>query len=1055
MHREYSPDDLRHLHVLSPGADGPAHDHGHHHHDHGHHHHDHDHAPHHRTLFAFTVALGLLLVAALVLPATGLARPPRALSPAFLAAVLGGARIVYGALEALLAGRLGADFALAQACLAALVLGEDFVAAEVVFIAMLGECLEAFTADRAFRAIGNLFARTPRTARVRREGVESEVPVEALAVGDTVLVAPGETVAVDGVVLAGRSSVDESALTGEPLPVDRGPGEPVFAGTLNQFGQLDVRAERVGTATTLGQVLRLVAESRRKKSPLERAADRYARRFLPVVEAVALATLLAGYLLGWPDVWHRTVAILVVACPCALVLATPAAVLAATAWLARHGIVIKGGAALERLAACDTLAFDKTGTLTRGAPEASGASSLSDWDADDVLRLAASAEGASRHPLAAALRSGAEARGLALWPVEDPVAHPGVGVEARWRPGPDAPPRRVLVGNARLMAEHGVDAGDAARAALADLDARGETPLLVALDGALLGVVGVRDPLRPEAHDVVHDLKHAGFTEVAILTGDREAAARVVGKRTHIKTVHAGLLPADKADWVRSRQEAGRRVAMIGDGLNDAPALAVAHVGIALGRAGADLAAEAGDVVLLGEPLRRLPDLVRLSRQTVRILKQNIIGFAFGLNAVAMAAAALGVLGPVAAAVLHQAASLLVLLNAMRLLVFAEAGDLPPARALRALGAAIRRVDDRLAPGALLAWLGARRRGCLRLAAGLAIVAYATWGWTAIAPDEVGLVRRFGRMSAVLGPGLHFRLPPPLEAVTRLRPGAIRGVELGFRTVPDREGSGAGALRWESGHGRESGVVARPEEEALLVTGDGRYVELAAVAQVRLDPRPEALRRHAFGVADPDVALRALAESAVRAAVAREPLEALLTGRRSAVEASAAALLQRRIDRAGLGLAVAAVAFQDVHPPRAVVDAYRDVTRAELDAQRRRNAAATYADVQRHEADGRSTATLAAASGAAAARASRAGAEAEVFAMRRDARADAPALSDRRRAWEALEATLAGRPKLLLDPPRAAARRHLVLTDVPPALLPALAPAEMPTPPPPPPRTSR
>jgi Cu+-exporting ATPase len=1045
MHREYSPDDLRHLHVLPPGADG--HGHGH---DHPHPRDDpaHDHGAHHRALFAFTVVLGALLAAELVLPYTGLARPRRWLSPAFLAAVLGGARIVYGALEALLAGRLGADFALAQACLAALVLGEDFVAAEVVFIAMLGECLEAITADRAFRAIGNLFARTPRTARVRRDGLESEVTVAQVVVGDVVLVAPGETVAVDGTVLAGRSSVDQSALTGESLPVDRGPGEPVLAGTLNQFGQLDVRAERVGTATTLGQVLRLVAEARRRKSPLERAADRYARLFLPVVEGVALLTLAAGYLLGWPDVWHRTVAILVVACPCALVLATPAAVLAATAWLARHGFVIKGGAALERLAACDTLALDKTGTLTRGQPEASGAVSLSDWDPDDVLRLAASAEGASRHPLAAALRAGAEARGLSPWPVDEPVAHPGVGVEARWRPDPGDEPRRVLVGNARLIAEQGVALDDAARAALAERDARGETPLLVALDGRLLGLVGVRDPLRPEAHDVVHDLKHLGFTEVAVLTGDREAAAKVVAKRTHIKIVESGLLPADKAAWVRARQESGRKVAMVGDGINDAPALAVAHVGIALGRAGADLAAEAGDVIVLGEPLARLPDLVRLSRQTVRILRQNILGFAFGLNAVAMAAAALGVLGPVAAALLHQAGSLLVLLNAMRLLVFGEASQQPPVRAIRALGASIRGLDERFSPDALVASIASHRRALLGVAAGLALLGYATWGWTAVRPDEVGLVRRFGRMAGVLGPGLHLRLPPPFETITRLRPGAIRGVEIGFRTVPEPTGD-RDAVRWESGHGRDAGIVARPEEESLLVTGDGRYVELAAVAQVRLDPRPDRLRRHAFGVADPDATLRALAESAVRAAVAREPLEALLTGRRAAVEASAAALLQQRADRAGLGVAVAAVAFQDVHPPRAVVDSYRDVTRAELDAQRRRNGGTTYAAVQHFEAEGRATATREAAAGRAAMRTASAGAEADVFAMRREARELAPGLADRRRAWDALAAGLAGRPKLLLDPPQAAARRHLVLPDVPPALLPALA-----APPASPPRTA-
>lgn len=1038
MHREYSPDDLRHLHVLPAGADGNDHAHTHSQHDHGEHRHGSHHHHHHRSLFAFTALLGVLLAASLIWPYTGLPRPARWLSPAFLAAVIGGARIVYSTLEALAGGRLGADFLLAQACLAAIVLGEDFVAAEVVFIAMLGESLEAITADRAFRAIDDLFARTPRTARVRRDGLEREIPVADVVVGDTVLVAPGETVAVDGVVLAGRSSVDQAALTGESLPLDRGPGESVFAGTINQFGQLDVKAEKVGSATTLGQVLRLVTEARRRKSPLERAADRYARLFLPVVQGIALLTLALGYGLGWPDVWQRTVAVLVVACPCALVLATPAAVLAATAWLARHGFVIKGGAVLERLAACDTLALDKTGTLTLGRPAFSGVVSVSDWHEDDVLRLSASAEGASRHPLAIALRNAAQERGITLWPVEDPVAHPGVGIEARWRPQPEEPPRSVLVGNVRLMTEQGIALEEPVQSTLAELDARGETPLLVALDGRVLGLLGLRDPVRPEAHDVVHDLKHLGFTEVAILTGDRVAAAQAVAKRTHIKHIHATLLPAEKGAWVRERQEAGRKVAMVGDGINDAPALAIAHVGIALASAGADLAAEAGDVVVLGEPLHRLPDLVRLSRRTVRILRQNILGFAFGLNAVAMASAALGILGPVAAAVLHQAGSLLVLLNAMRLLVHGETASLPPVRAVRSLGQAIRRLDDRFAPDALVAWLVAHRIGLLRLVVGLAVGVYATWGWSAIAPDEVGLVRRFGRMAAVLKPGLYLRWPPPVETVTRLRPEALRALEIGFRSVPEGLEPGT-PLRWESSHGRDSRIQARPEEESLLVTGDGRYVELSAVVQARLDPRPEALGRFAFGVSSPNRTIRALAESAVRAAVARSTLEALLTADRSTVETSAAGLLQERLDRAGLGVRVASLSFQDIHPPRLVVDAYRDVTRAEMDAQRRRNQAATYAAVEAQQAGGRAAATREQAAAESATREAEAGAKAALFLLRHAARAGAKGLTDRRLAWDVIQGSLAGRPKLILDPTQAPSRRHLVLPDSPAPLLPALA----------------
>ncbi len=328
MHREYHPADMHHLRAHAFDEGGAA----------AHHHDD------HRALYALTALMGLLIGGDLLFGALGWEawRAPMGVSLVMVAAVLGGARIVYGALEALVHGSVGADVALAQACLAALVIGQPFVAAEVVFIALVGEVLEAVTFERTQRAIHRLLDQTPRTARVRRDGQEREIPAHQVVVGDTVIVRPGEKVPIDGPVVAGRSAVDQAALTGETLPVDKGPGDPVFTGTVNQFGVLEVRAEKVGHETTLGQVLRLVAEAQHRKAPLQRAADRLARYFLPVVETVAGLTLLAGYALGWPDVWMRTVAVLVVACPVRLILATPAAILASMAWLARHGVLIKG-----------------------------------------------------------------------------------------------------------------------------------------------------------------------------------------------------------------------------------------------------------------------------------------------------------------------------------------------------------------------------------------------------------------------------------------------------------------------------------------------------------------------------------------------------------------------------------------------------------------------------------------------------------------------------------------------------------------------------------------
>jgi Cu+-exporting ATPase len=1012
MHREFHPEDMHHLRAHAFEATGGR---------------DHRHDDH-RSLYLLTAALGVLIGGDVLLAAVGLEswRAPWGVSLILVAAILGAIRIVYGALEALAHGRIGADIALAQACIAALMIGQPFVAAEVVFIALVGEVLEAITFARTQRAIHRLLDQTPRTARVRRDGVEIEIPASHVVPGDLVIVRPGERIPVDGPVAAGRSSVDQAALTGESLPVDKGVGERVYTGTLNQFGVLEVSAEKVGHETTFGQVLRMVAEAQHRKAPIQRTADRLARYFLPVVEIVAGLTLLAGYLLQWPDVWLRTVAVLVVACPCALILATPAAVLASMAWLARHGILIKGGAALERLAECDTFAFDKTGTLTRGAPELASVMPLAGWNEAELLRVTASAESASGHPLAAAVVTEALRRGLALTATAEVALEPGAGVTAQWDDA-DGVRRSILVGNRRLLAEHDVALGDDAISALSELDQRGETPLIVVVDGQVVGLIGARDAVRPEAHDVIDDLKHLKITEIALLTGDRATAARIVAKKTHITVVETELLPADKARWIEERQSSGRRVAMVGDGINDAPALARAHVGIALGNIGADLAAEAGDLVVLGPPLAVLPDLVKLSRTTVSIIRQNIIGFAFGLNAVAMASAALGILGPVPAAILHQAGSLFVLLNSMRLLVFGDWTNLAPVRGLRAVGRAIARIDDRFDAAQLVDFAVTYRRRLITAACAAGALVYGTWGWTAIGPDEVGLLQRFGRYERVLAPGLHFSWPPPIDRIIRLAPARARSVAIGFRA---EEVKAPRSVRWESAHDRT--ITARAEDEALLLTGDGQYVELAATAQYRVDERtPEALRAYVFLVDNPERSLRPLAESVVRTVVGRRRLDALLTRDRHEAEESSARMLQQRVDQCGLGLIITAVAFQDVHPPLAVVDAYRDVSRAESDRQRRVNEGNTYLSRSLEEARGNAAAMINRAEAERRARLARAAGEADAFLYRAEARSTAPALTDHRLYWEMISAVLAGKSKVIIDPDRTR-HRHFIIPNQPP-----------------------
>ncbi len=1009
MHREFQPGLM---------ASGHADDH--HRHDH---HRAHDHAVELRALVATTAVVGLLLGLDLVLGLAGAEayRRPFGVSLSLAAAVIGGGRVIYLALAALLEGRVGADIALAVACVAAGLMGEFFVAAEVVFIALVGECLEAFTFERAQRSIQKLLEYRPRSARVIRGDEEVEVAADALRVGDRLVVRPGERIAADGTVVAGRSAVDQAVLTGEGLPVDKGEGDPVFTGTVNQFGRLEVRAEKVGTETTLGQVIRLLAEAQRNKSPLERTADRYARMFLPAVLAASTVVFLgtnAARLLGWyrtglaPAIdLMPTLAVLVVACPCALILATPAAVLAATARLARRGVLIKGGAALERLARVDTIAFDKTGTLTEGRPEVGDVLAFGGASVEHVLWLAASAEGGSEHPLARLLVAEARSRGLTLAGSDDFQAQPGAGVWATIRDGDGL---RVLVGNLRLVREQGLEVTPEVESALHGLDDSGQTALLVAEGGRIVGAVGARDRVRAEAHDVVHDLKHLGLKDLTILTGDRPAPARSVAKKVHVKQVEAELTPAGKAEWVARRRDEGRVVAMIGDGINDAPALATADVGLALGGVGADIAAEAGSVVLMGDPLEPLPETIRLARQTVRVIRQNILLFAFGLNGVAVVLAGLRILGPVAAAITHQVGSLLVLLNAIRLLGFERWGQLAVVRGSGRLVAYCRSCR----PSAGFDWAWNRRR---RLAWALvltSVVLYLASGITVIGPGEIGLLRRFGRhVPPALGPGLHVRWPAPVEQVTKVEPDSVRLARVGPSPVP----GGSGPVAWGAVHG------AGRDESALFFTGDENLVELAGVVEYRLTEGGAA--DLVFGVASVDASVAAAAEGAFREAAGRTPLEDILAAGRRRFESEVEARLRRRLAETGLGVAVDRVRVTDAHPPREVVPAYRDVSAAVSDAARYRNEAESYSAEQHWSGLAEARARRDAATARGHALASRAEGDRRAFLARASAHASHAELNEFRLLWDTYAAAYSGRPKFILDP-KAGGRRHVWMGDV-------------------------
>jgi Cu+-exporting ATPase len=908
-------------------------------------------------LYVLTGAVGLLLlgdVLAGTTPAWAEWQKLFGFRLALLAAVLGGARILYHTLEGLFAGRIGADLALTIACLAAILLGEHSVAALVVFIALCGESIEGYTVDRATSAVRRIFHLCPRQAHVLRDGKESDVPVTEVAIGEQVVVRPGERIPVDGRVVSGATAVDESALTGESLPVDKTEGDRVFAGTLNHFGAVVVAAEKVGEQTTVGQIAQMVSAATARKAPLERTADRLARYFLPVVLAAAAATLVGWRIKSgtWSAGWLPALGVLVVACPCPLVLATPSAVMAALAWLARSGVVIKGSIALERLASIDAIAFDKTGTLTQGRLQIGDCFAAGPLDETELLRLAAAAEKPSEHLLARAIVAAAEARNVVVPHAHDFLAQPGMGVSARLSAAAIAPHLRegvsdaaderftVIVGNRRLVESYGTAVSGNWADRLAGLERSGQTPLFVVLippaghlqrDASaplprLIGLIGVRDMPRPEAPAVIRELRSLGIRSFAVLTGDRRSVAETLAREfPEIDEVAADLLPADKACWIEERIRSGQRVAMVGDGINDAPALAAATVGLALGSAGSDLAAEAGDLILMGDPLAPLPGLVQLSRQMVRIIRQGIYVFAFGVNGLGVVLCAWGLLSPVGGALFHEFASLAVMLNALRLLWYGRWEQTRPGRALSRAAEGAEWLADRLSPGRAVQQVLARRRVLSRLAVALALVWYFTSNCVLLTEDEQALVTRFGRYETTLSAGFHWRWPGPFEIIRREKVDLLRTLQLGFRAerrAPVVRGGFARPIEWQAEH-TEPGYLAVPAESAFLA-GDEVAVELTAEAHYRIRD----LREYVEGTNDPAALLRAAAEGALRQVVATRALDEILAEHRADVEGDCLTILRETIASYRLGIEVSSFALLDVHPPTNVVAVYRDVANA-------------------------------------------------------------------------------------------------------------------------------
>jgi len=1016
-------------------------------------------ADEHERLTWHEVAFIVLIGAGILLNALGIFKtlPGTNLDTAVLLTVIGGWRIFYESFsELLLHRRIGADLAVSIAAIAALLIGEYLAAAEVIFIMLIGGALEHYAVAKTHSALEKLLELAPKTARIKRDGEELEVPVEQVQVGDIVIVRSGERIPVDGIVIAGRSSVNQAPLTGESIPVDKTVGDEVFAGTLNELGVLEIRTTHVGSETKLGQIVQLVREAQERKGKVQRLADKYAQWFVPVLLFVGgLTFVLAQFGLGLEtqQTLLRVVSVLVVACPCAMVLATPTAVVASLGRLARTGILAKGGIYIEQLAEVNCIAFDKTGTLTEGKPKVQAVIPLGNCTAEEVLQIAAAAEQPSEHVFAQAIVSEAKRRNLQIPTATEFQPVLGMGVRAVVNG------KTVLVGSKSFIAEQIGEIDEATQRHLAELSQQGFTSILVATvetqrtqhlahhtqfgsagaspsqelpalhsaprtPHSTLGIIALADQLRPEAKETVQLLKTMEVSKIVLLTGDNTAVAQRIAREVGVDEFHAELLPQDKVAIVRRLQEQGHKVAMVGDGINDAPVLTAADVGIALGGIGMDITIDAADIVLMTEDLSKLPEAIDVCRRTLRTIRQNLQWFAIGVNAVGVLAAGAGVLKPVGAAVMHQIASLLVVLNSLRLLAYRTETKL---HRWLSRGREIWQQFDLWASNTapkLKTWFERNRKRAIVWASVSGLAIWLLSGVYIVNPNEIAVVQLFGRaITEDVQPGVHYRLPPPLTKLTKIRKHELRRVEIGFRTVSlsDRVKEPF-AYEWNFQH--QFGRYRKLPDESLMVTGDENLVSANTVVHYRIADTTDFL----FRIKDVDELVRIVGESAIREIVAQLPSGAILVSERQAAESAIKARMQQLLSSYRTGIEVVSVRLQDVHPPLEVVDAFRKVASAFEQKLAMVNQAEAYRNEQIPLARGKAVAQIESAKAYKIRRSIRAIGEAQRFVMLAEVYRNFPEVTKVRLYLEAIEQALAGKPKIIMDA-RKLGRRQMLFVD--------------------------